>query len=123
MNRKIFAHVGPTNSGKTYTALERLREPGIDGIYCSPLRLLAFEVYDRLNDDGIATNLLTGQEIVSVEGARLTSCTTEMAGIDTRYDVAVVDEMQLIGSEDRGWAWTRALLGLPAKEIHSSRLD
>jgi len=59
MKRKFIVHAGPTNSGKTYTALQRLRQAR-SGIYCGPLRLLALEVYEELNEDGVATNLATG---------------------------------------------------------------
>ena len=46
------------------------------------------------------------------------SCTAEMANINRKWDIAVIDEIQLIGDPQRGWAWTRALFGLQAHEIH-----
>jgi ATP-dependent RNA helicase SUPV3L1/SUV3 len=46
------------------------------------------------------------------------SCTVEMAPLNTRMEVAVIDEIQMINHPDRGWAWTQAFLGLQAKEIH-----
>ena len=46
------------------------------------------------------------------------SCTIEMANLNKSFDVAVIDEIQMIKDPQRGWAWTRALLGLRAKEIH-----
>lgn len=46
------------------------------------------------------------------------SCTIEMADINNEYDVAVIDEIQMIEDPERGYAWTNALLGLKAKEIH-----
>ncbi|MED6133001.1 hypothetical protein PIB30_024229 [Stylosanthes scabra] len=70
MRRKIIYHCGPTNSGKTYNALQRFMDAR-KGIYCSPLRLLAMEVFDKMMSDPY-----------------------------------------------RGYAWTRALLGLKADEIH-----
>mmetsp|Transcript_10978 Transcript_10978/g.20314 ORF Transcript_10978/g.20314 Transcript_10978/m.20314 type:complete len:635 (+) Transcript_10978:124-2028(+) len=116
MNRKIFMHVGPTNSGKTYHAIERLRNAKT-GIYCAPLRLLAWQVSNDIN-----CNLVTGQERVSVEGSGIVSCTVEMCELgevdDSALDVAVIDEIQLIGDEHRGYAFTRALLGVPAREVH-----
>ncbi|KAI8973805.1 P-loop containing nucleoside triphosphate hydrolase protein [Mycotypha africana] len=118
MRRKIILHVGPTNSGKTYRALKRL-ESAESGLYCGPLRLLAHEIYEKMNEKGIPCNLLTGEERKEVsEYAPLTSSTVEMASLKKRMDVAVIDEIQLIADPQRGWAWTQALLGLKAKEIH-----
>jgi ATP-dependent RNA helicase SUPV3L1/SUV3 len=121
IKRKIIYHGGPTNSGKTYQALQRLRHADSEaggGLYCGPLRLLALEVYESLNKQGAYTNLLTGQEKKEVDFATHVSCTVEMVKIDKAYDVAVIDEIQMIANNERGWAWTRALLGLRAKEIH-----
>ena len=55
--RKFILHVGPTNSGKTFHALEALRRAS-SGIYCGPLRLLAYEVFEKLNASGCTTDLL-----------------------------------------------------------------
>ncbi|CAO3627432.1 unnamed protein product [Cunninghamella blakesleeana] len=118
MQRKIILHVGPTNSGKTYKAIQRLQSAE-SGIYCGPLRLLAHEVFDKMNDKGIPCNLLTGEERREVSPtAPLTSSTVEMANLNKPLEVAVIDEIQLISDPFRGWAWTNALLGLRAKEIH-----
>ncbi|KAJ1622093.1 hypothetical protein T492DRAFT_336901 [Pavlovales sp. CCMP2436] len=118
MTRKIVMHVGPTNSGKTHSAMVALKKAK-SGIYCGPLRLLAWEVFDRLNADGLPCALITGQERVNTDGARHAAVTVEMASISTRYDLAVLDEIQMLGHEQRGWAWTRALLGIQADEIHT----
>lgn len=119
MKRKIVYHEGPTNSGKTFAALERLKQAGADGgIYCGPLRLLALEVFEKLNADGLYTSLVTGQEKKLVPFASHVACTVEMANINRKWDVAVIDEIQLIGDPQRGWAWTRAFFGLQANEIH-----
>jgi ATP-dependent RNA helicase SUPV3L1/SUV3 len=115
--RSIILHVGPTNSGKTHSALEALRNAK-SGLYCGPLRLLAQEVHQKMVDRGVACNLVTGQKIVQIPGAEHTSCTVEMADLTHRVDVAVIDEYQMLGDESRGWAWSRALLGVPAREIH-----
>ena len=119
IQRKIVLHVGPTNSGKTYHALKRL-EQADTGVYAGPLRLLAHEVYTRLNAKGKPCDLITGDEKVMQggDGAQMKSCTVEMVPLNTDVDVAVVDEIQMIGHKERGWAWTQALLGLKAKEIH-----
>ena len=46
------------------------------------------------------------------------ACTVEMANFSQTYEVAVIDEIQMVKDFQRGWAWTRALLGIPAQEIH-----
>ncbi|MCJ1394898.1 RNA helicase [Xylographa bjoerkii] len=119
IQRSIHLHVGPTNSGKTYHALKRL-ESASSGIYAGPLRLLAHEVYSRLNALGKPCNLITGDERVEVEGdeVNMASCTVEMVPVNRDVEVAVVDEIQMIGNDHRGWAWTQAVLGLKAQELH-----
>lgn len=117
MKRKIIYHCGPTNSGKTYNALQRFMEAK-KGIYCSPLRLLAMEVFDKVNAHGVYCSLLTGQEKKLVPFSSHVACTVEMVSTDELYDVAVVDEIQMMSDPYRGYAWTRALLGLKADEIH-----
>ena len=117
VQRKFIMHVGPTNSGKTYQALKRL-EQAESGIFAGPLRLLAHEVFTRLNAKGRKSDLITGDEKNEQEGASLKSCTVEMVPLNVDVDVAVIDEIQMIGHRERGWAWTQALLGLKAKEIH-----
>ena len=142
MKRKIIMHVGPTNSGKTYHALRALAAAP-SGVYAGPLRLLAHEIWERLNQGTIVPagiemdpsdaaqkdgrvqnhsrpcNMVTGEEqkIVS-DSAPLVSCTVEMLSFHNKVDVAVVDEIQLIADGERGYAWTAAVLGLCAKEIH-----
>ncbi|KAL3420033.1 hypothetical protein PVAG01_08532 [Phlyctema vagabunda] len=121
IQREVHLHVGPTNSGKTYHALKRL-ESANTGVYAGPLRLLAHEVYTRLNAAGKGCALITGEErrtpVDSTKKALLSSCTVEMVPLNTQVDVAVIDEIQMLGDECRGWAWTQALLGLQAKELH-----
>ncbi|OSS45156.1 hypothetical protein B5807_09095 [Epicoccum nigrum] len=117
--RVVHMHVGPTNSGKTYHALKRL-EAAKSGIYLGPLRLLAHEVFTRLNAMGRPCALITGEEQRVPEGDAppMYSCTVEMAPLNTKFDVAVIDEIQMINHNERGWAWTQAFLGLQAREIH-----
>lgn len=117
MKRKIVYHCGPTNSGKTYNALQRYMEAK-KGIYCSPLRLLAMEVFDKVNAHGVYCSLHTGQEKKYVPFSNHIACTVEMVSTDDLYDVAVIDEIQMMSDPCRGYAWTRALLGLKADEIH-----
>ncbi|MCI8950204.1 MAG: helicase [Lachnospiraceae bacterium] len=117
MKRKFILHVGPTNSGKTHDALERLKS-GTHGAYFGPLRLLALEVYDKCNMEGLPCSMITGEETIQVPGALCQSCTVEMLNDHEYFDIAVVDECQMIGDPYRGHNWTRAILGLRAEEIH-----
>lgn len=115
--RTVHAHLGPTNSGKTHAAIAALADAG-SGVYCAPLRLLAHEIRERLMGSGVACDLLTGQERVTLDGACHTACTIEMAPVGQGVEVAVLDEIQMISDDTRGWAWTRALLGIRAPHIH-----
>ena len=117
MNRRFILHVGPTNSGKTYQALERLKNAQ-KGIYLGPLRLLALEVYETMKDYKTPCTMLTGQECIETPGSRVTASTIEMADLNQSYDIAVIDEAQMVEDSERGHSWTRAILGLLAKEIH-----
>lgn len=115
--RNIILHVGPTNSGKTHQSLKRL-ESSSSGIYCGPLRLLAWEVAKRLNKCKVPCDLITGQEREKVDGAKHQSVTVEMADVTSDYECAVIDEIQMLGCQTRGFSFTRALLGISAKELH-----
>lgn len=117
MTRNFHMHFGPTNSGKTYSALEYLKKAP-KGVYCAPLRLLAAEIYENFNNSGVKCSLITGQEIKIVPGATHLACTIESLKLTEKYDCAVIDEVQMIADESRGSAWTYAILGLQAKEIH-----
>ena len=117
LRRVVHIHCGPTNSGKTHFALRALAAAE-SGVYCGPLRLLAWEVHERLNAQGVACNLATGQELLELPGAQHTACTVEMVQLERRMDVVVMDEVQMIAHADRGWAWSRVLLGVQAQEVH-----
>ncbi|XP_065173456.1 ATP-dependent RNA helicase SUV3 homolog, mitochondrial isoform X2 [Atheta coriaria] len=121
ITRKIIFHAGPTNSGKTYHALERFMTAK-SGVYCGPLKLLASEVFNKSNNNGTPCDLVTGEERnfadPSGSASSHVSCTVEMTSVNTPYEVAVIDEIQMIKDPSRGWAWTRALLGIVAEEIH-----
>lgn len=120
MQRTVHLHVGPTNSGKTYHALQRLQKSK-NGFYAGPLRLLAQEVYHRFKADGIPVSLVTGDDVKVPENdevPRITSNTVEMVSLGQEYDVGVIDEIQMIADPSRGWAWTRAFLGCQAAELH-----
>lgn len=115
--RKIIYHMGPTNSGKTYNAIEALSKAD-NGCYLAPLRLLASELYDTLNTKGCKTTLLTGEEVVETAGATHFSSTIEMAKLNQEFECVVIDEIQMITDTQRGWAWTRALVNVNANEVH-----
>ena len=138
--RQISLYVGPPNSGKTHAAFERLALAGagasaaaaappaavargarspqqVQGAYLAPLRLLALEGRDRLVARGVPCSLLTGEENVPAEGARVVSSTIEMVSTNTLIDVAVIDEAQMIFDNSRGWAWTQAIVAVPAREV------
>jgi ATP-dependent RNA helicase SUPV3L1/SUV3 len=115
--RTIYYHMGPTNSGKTFEALQKLKNAKT-GIYCAPLRLLAWEIYDKLTKSDIKCILKTGQEVIQADNATHFACTIEICPLTVHYDCAVIDEIQLIADDSRGSAWTNALLGLKADEIH-----
>lgn len=117
ITRKINFYVGPTNSGKTYQALEGLMQAN-SGIYLAPLRLMALEAFEKLNDAGVPCNLITGEEHIIVKDAKHTSSTIECLNINQLFDCAVIDEIQMINDPDRGWAWTKALFGVAAKEVN-----
>jgi ATP-dependent RNA helicase SUPV3L1/SUV3 len=116
-NRRVIYHMGPTNSGKTYNAIQALAAAK-NGCYLAPLRLLASELYDTLNEKGAKTSLLTGEEVIETDGATHYSSTIEMAKLSEDFECAVIDEIQMITDPQRGWAWTRALVSLNADEIH-----
>lgn len=117
IERKFHVVLGPTNSGKTHLAIEALAQ-AYSGAYLAPLRLLALENYDKLNRAGVVCDLITGEERITMESARHTSATIEMASFRNPVDVAVIDEVQLLADKSRGWAWTAAILGVPAKEVY-----
>lgn len=117
INRKVIYHMGPTNSGKTYHAIEALCQAK-KGCYLAPLRLLASELFDTMNAKGVKTTLLTGEEVVEIPDSTHFSSTIEMAKLQSRFDCCVIDEIQMLTDPQRGWAWTRALVNIQADEIH-----
>jgi len=116
MRRKLTLHIGPTNSGKTYTAMKKLEEADT-GYYLAPLRLLALEGYEGLKAKGIESSLITGEEQILDDEATHISSTIEMMNYEVDVDVCVIDEVQMIDDRDRGWAWANAIIGAPAQEI------
>ncbi|GEP03838.1 helicase-related protein [Methylobacterium oxalidis] len=116
MNRRILFHMGPTNSGKTYAALKVLTAADT-GTYLAPLRLLALENYETLLERGLKAGMVTGEEVLGEANPTHTARTIETADLMRPVDVAVIDEIQMLSDPDRGWAWTNALFGIPAKTV------
>lgn len=116
LKRTVSIFIGPTNSGKTFNALNVLSNAK-SGLYLAPLRLMAAEGQEALLNQGIATNLITGEEQKILDRATHVSSTIEMCNFSTTIDVAVIDEIQMISDKDRGWAWSQALIGTPAKQL------
>ena len=121
LQRHFILHVGETNTGKTYEALQDLAGAE-SGLYLAPLRLLALEVQERLLAEGVECSMTTGEEDDYRIGAHHLSCTVEKMdsagqfGVDPK--VAVIDEAQMLQDPDRGWAWLKAILGLACERIH-----
>jgi ATP-dependent RNA helicase SUPV3L1/SUV3 len=114
---RFVLHIGETNTGKTFHALERMKQAE-SGLYLAPLRLLALEVYDKLNHEGTPCSLKTGEEEKVVHDAKHISCTVEMFYEKDFYDVVVIDEAQMITDKDRGFAWYKAITKANANEVH-----
>jgi len=116
-NIQYILHVGETNTGKTFQAIQRMKDAS-SGIYLAPLRLLALEIYEKLNAEGIPCSLKTGEEEKTIEGAAHIACTVEMFYEKDFYDVVVIDESQMIADKDRGFSWYKAITKTNAKEVH-----
>jgi ATP-dependent RNA helicase SUPV3L1/SUV3 len=116
MKRKLKFFVGPTNSGKTYNAMQELKASN-SGLYLAPLRLLALEGYEDLKQNSIDASLITGEEQIINEDASHVCSTIEMLDFNLDVDLAVIDEIQMLEDEDRGWAWVNAIIGVPANTV------
>lgn len=86
MKRHFVLHIGPTNSGKTYQAVQELMEAD-SGIYLAPLRLLAYEQYESMNNNGCPCSMITGEERILVPGSFHQSSTIEMMSIRDEWGV------------------------------------
>jgi ATP-dependent RNA helicase SUPV3L1/SUV3 len=108
---RVRAVLGPTNTGKTHLAIERLMAHA-SGIIGFPLRLLARENYDRMVARKGARHvaLITGEEKIVPPDARWYSCTVEAMPLDRQAEFVAVDEIQLCADPDRGHVFTERLL-------------
>lgn len=115
--RDVTAVLGPTNTGKTHLAIERLvaHESGIIGL---PLRLLAREVYSRVCEKVGANKvaLITGEEKIVPAGAKYSVCTVEAMPRETDAAFVAIDEVQLAGDLERGHIFTDRLLHLRGRQ-------
>jgi ATP-dependent RNA helicase SUPV3L1/SUV3 len=108
---KVMAVLGPTNTGKTHFAVERMLAHGSGMIGC-PLRLLAREIYDRIVAlrGPQAAALVTGEERIVPAGARYWVATVEAMPLDQKVGFLAVDEIQLAADRERGHVFTDRLL-------------
>ena len=115
--RRVVAHLGPANSGKTHAGLEALVAAG-SGAYAAPLRMLANEAYLRLAARLGEANvgLVTGEERIN-ERAPVIACTVEMLP-PGRRGIVVLDEVHWAADPERGSAWTRVLWHSGADELY-----
>jgi hypothetical protein len=116
IRRELILFAGPTNSGKTWRALNELAAAE-SGMYLAPLRLLALEGQEEIEKRGRVASYITGEERDIREGAQFVASTIEMMDTQREVDVVVIDEVQLLTDEDRGWAWCQALVGAPARKV------
>lgn len=109
--RHVTAVLGPTNTGKTHLAIERMLafETGMIGL---PLRLLAREVYDKLctRTDPENVALITGEEKIKPKNPRYFVCTVEAMPRDLKVDMVAIDEVQLAGDSERGHVFTDRII-------------
>ncbi|MDF3154870.1 helicase-related protein [Mesorhizobium sp. XAP10] len=115
--RDVTAVLGPTNTGKTHLAIERMvaHESGIIGL---PLRLLAREVYARVCEKVGAHKvaLITGEEKIQPPGAKYSVCTVEAMPRETDAAFVAIDEVQLAGDLERGHIFTDRILHLRGRQ-------
>ena len=110
-NNQILAILGPTNTGKTFLAIERMLEYG-NGVIGFPLRLLAREVYDKIvlkiGYERVA--LVTGEEKIIPPKAYYYLCTVESMPQDINFEFAAIDEIQMCADPERGHIFTDRLM-------------
>jgi len=111
MSKNLKAILGPTNTGKTYFAIERMLAHS-SGIMCFPLRLLARENYDKIikiiGKDKVA--LITGEEKIIPEKASYFCCTVEAMPTEKKVEFVGIDEVQIAGDYERGYIFTDKIL-------------
>lgn len=115
--RGVTAVLGPTNTGKTHYAIERMVAHG-SGVIGLPLRLLAREVYTRMVEKVGHHNvaLITGEEKITPHMARYSVCTVEAMPRETKASFVAIDEVQLAGDLERGHIFTDRILHLRGRD-------
>ena len=117
-SQKIIALLGPTNTGKTHIAIEKMLEFET-GIFGLPLRLLAREVYDKcvakVGVDRVA--LITGEEKIIPNSAKYFVCTVESMPKNKEVDFVAIDEIQMCADRERGHIFTERMLETRGKKL------
>ena len=110
-SQKIIALLGPTNTGKTHVAIQKMLEHDT-GIFGLPLRLLAREVYEKcIEKVGIEkVALITGEEKIIPGTAQYFICTVESMPKDKEVDFVAIDEIQMCADRERGHIFTQRML-------------
>ena len=115
---KIAAVLGPTNTGKTFLAIETMLsfQSGMIGF---PLRLLAREVYDKIvqKTDPNKVALITGEEKIIPSNAKYFLCTVESMPIDKNLEFVAVDEIQMCSDNERGHIFSDRLINLRGEKL------
>tara|TARA_B100000963_G_scaffold329299_1_gene318503 strand:+ start:1384 stop:3849 length:2466 start_codon:yes stop_codon:yes gene_type:complete len=115
---RIIALLGPTNTGKTYVAIEKMLEHK-SGIFGLPLRLLAREVYDKcaqkIGTEKVA--LITGEEKIIPSSADFFICTVESMPKDKKVEFVAIDEIQMCADRERGHIFTERMLELRGSKL------
>ena len=115
---KVTAVLGPTNTGKTFLAIETMLsfQSGMIGF---PLRLLAREVYDKVikKIDPSKVALITGEEKIIPLNAKYFLCTVESMPVDKSLEFVGVDEIQMCADSERGHIFTDRLLNLRGEKL------
>jgi ATP-dependent RNA helicase SUPV3L1/SUV3 len=117
-SEKIIALLGPTNTGKTHVAIEKMFEYE-SGIFGLPLRLLAREVYDKcVEKAGVEkVALITGEEKIIPSTSKYFICTVESMPKNKNVDFVAVDEIQMCADRERGHIFTEKLLEARGKKL------
>ena len=117
-SNQVIALLGPTNTGKTFVAIEKMLKYE-SGIFGFPLRLLAREVYDKcVSEVGIQkVALITGEEKIIPSSADYFICTVESMPKDKSVDFVGIDEIQMCADRERGHIFTDRLLNFRGKKL------
>ena len=123
-SNQVMALLGPTNTGKTFVAIEKMLKYE-SGIFGFPLRLLAREVYDKCVSE-VGYNrvaLITGEEKIIPSSADYFICTVESMPKDKNVDFVAIDEIQMCADRERGHIFTDRLLNFRKKTYYVSRFS